>query len=368
MSEQPKAPGVRELYRVIDRIIPPDADGPEKVRRRQLRMVAGMWDRAVEAEGMPAWTGKTAQQLFHPWPLSLFWPLAESGELRARPEDRGKPLPLATMRIVRDCMAILARHVVPEGRHVKLPTVPQQQLKDTVAPAGLEALYRTLVDRAGSGPLSRDGMGLSLEDRTRLLAMVAVVLDCGARSVELAGMRLTDLAEGQEAIRVRRRPQKAGPNRAEEIAAIAEVDPSSVRAVLWGALHQVSEATRQRILAAVEELGPAPEEEWYLLRPGTRLALARWLEVREDLVAGLDGGKQALWVTLVASLSGPPGVSITGKGLREAYARGMTALNWVMAGQPGWEPMPVRLEQLRRSVAPVRLGGDELAAVVAPEA
>lgn len=361
MSEA-SAPAVRELYAVIDRLVP---DGPgeagRQVRRRQLRMVAGMWERALDAEGMPDWAGRSANRLFHRWPLRVFWELAEAGELRAREEDRGRALPLATMRIVRDCMAILAREVVEE-RQVKLPVVPAPGLKDTVDPKALVALYRELVDRAGSGPLERDGMWLSYEDRTRLLALVSVVLDAGARSAELAGMRLTDLTSGEAAIAVRRRPQKAGPNRAEEIASLAEVDPSSVRAVLWGAVHQVSEATYQRIAAAVDELPPLPEVEWYPLREGSRVAVRRWLKVRENILDTLpiEGGRTALWVTLQASKAGPAGVSIRPQGLRIAYARGMSALNWVMAGEHGWSPMPTTLEQLRRSVAPVPLAGDEV--------
>jgi hypothetical protein len=35
----------------------------------------------------------------------------------------------------------------------------------------------------------------------------------------------------------------------------------------------------------------------------------------------------------------------------------MTALNMLMAGQYGWEPMPMTLDRLRRSVWPLPLDG-----------
>jgi hypothetical protein len=38
------------------------------------------------------------------------------------------------------------------------------------------------------------------------------------------------------------------------------------------------------------------------------------------------------------------------KGLQAAYTKGITALNFVMAGRYGWSPLPMRMEQLRRAV------------------
>jgi hypothetical protein len=344
------APSVRQLAAVVDEMTPLLSEQ----RLWQLQMVVGMWDRAVRTEGMPADAGKRAANLFTRPVLARFWELAVAGELRQRGEIQ--PLSPATERIVRDCLAILARRVVP-GKRLGLPVLWEVEAKSTVGQRGLAALYRGLVDIAGAGPLDRNGTALSFEDRTRLLAMVAIVLDSGARSGELAALRLPDVAAGEVAVRIRRRQQKAPPNRYEEIAAIAEVHPSSVKAVVEGQLHQRSEATRQRVLAAVRELEALPEAEWYELREGTRVVLRRWLEVREGIVDSVpvEGGRSALWVTLSPSKAGPPGVTIRPQGLRQAYARGITALNWVMAGQYGWEPMPTRMEQLRRSVTAVPL-------------
>jgi hypothetical protein len=350
--KQYDTPSVGQLAAVVDGM----AAALSEQRLWQLRMVVGMWDRAMGIEGMPADAEKRAVNLFTRPVLARFWDLAVAGELRQRGRDEKQPLSLATERIVRDCLVILARRVVP-GKRVALPVLFEVEAKSTVGQRSLAALYRGLVDMAGAGPLDRDGTALSFEDRTRLLAMVAIVLDSRARSGELAALRLPDIAAGEAAVRIRRRQQKAPPNRYAEIAAIAEVHPSSVKAIVEGQLHQRSEATRQRVLAAVGELEALPEVEWYELREGTRVALRRWLEVREGIVDSLpvEGGRSALWVTLTPSKAGPPGVTIRPQGLRQAYARGITALNFVMAGQYGWEPMPTRMEQLRRSVTAVPL-------------
>lgn len=354
-GQQYSAPSVRQLSAVVDALAP--SVGADRLR--QLRMVVGMFDRAVGREEMPGRAVRNAGQLFTWAALRPFWELAAAGQLRFYQNDIGKPLPVATLRIVRDCLTILARQVLPAGARVKLPPVPQQELKPTVGGKSLAALYRGLVDMTAVGPMERDGTALSFEDRTRLLAMVGVVLDAATRSGELQALRLDDLAQGEQAVGVRRRQQKAGPNRAEEIAALSQVGADTVRAVLWGQYDQMSYATRQRVLAAVDELDPLPEVEWYRLREGTRVAVRRWLTVRQGIVEALplEGAKTALWVTLTATGSGPPGLPLTAVGVRRAFVRGMTALNWVMAGEYGWSPMPTRMEQLRRSVDVTRLDG-----------
>ncbi|WP_329125981.1 hypothetical protein [Streptomyces sp. NBC_01353] len=357
---------VRQLAAVVDEVAPGDRaawDGRRPVpgaggviqvsaeRGRQLWMVVGMFGRAVEREEMPDRARRTAAQLFTRPSLRAFWGLAEAGELRHLEKDVGKPLPVATLRIVRDCLGILAGLVVPE-KAVWLPVVEQPELKATVPARDRAALYRGLADMASAGPLERDGIGMSGAERARLLAMVGIVLDSGCRSGELAALRLADVVSGERAVGVRRRPQKAPPGRVEEIAALAEVHPSAVVAIRTGHVHQRSEAVRQRVLAAIRELEPLPEVEWYPLRDGTRVALRRWLEVREQVVEALplEGGRSALWVTLRASKAGPPGITLQAGSVRKTYAKGVTALNFVMAGRYGWSPLPTTMEQLRRAV------------------
>ncbi|MFD8197539.1 hypothetical protein [Streptomyces wuyuanensis] len=371
-GRQFSASSVRRLSSFVERIAPRDVtrwDAREKVpgaggvplqvspeRGRQLWMLVGMLDRAVARGTMPVGSERAAARLFTGPALAAFWELAEAGELRARAEDVGKPLPVASLRVVRDCLAIVASMVVP-NRRVRLPVVEQPELKPVIDSRSQRALYRKLADLAARGPLQRDGLALSPEERDRLLAMVAIVLAAGTRSGELTAVRVDDLAPGATAVGVRRRQQKAPPNRAEEIAALAEVHPDSVRAILGGRLHQRSEATRQRVLAAVEQLPSLPDVEWYPLPEGSRVAVRRWLRTREAVIEAspLTGGRTGLWVTLAPSKAGPAGITLRPDGLRRSYRKGLTALNWVMAGERGWSPLPTSMEQLRRAVDAVPL-------------
>ncbi|MFC9626295.1 hypothetical protein ACFTXM_42210 [Streptomyces sp. NPDC056930] len=75
-------------------------------RLRQLRMVAGMFDRAVVRDEMQGRASRTAAQLFTWASLRTFWDLAVDGQLRHREKDVGKPLPEWTQRIVRDCSVV----------------------------------------------------------------------------------------------------------------------------------------------------------------------------------------------------------------------------------------------------------------------
>lgn len=371
---------VRQLAAVVERVAPRDPavwEGREpapaaggllvpvsRERARQLWALVGMFDRAVGSVPHEDLNRRSARRLFEPGAVGVFWDLAEAGQLRFRARDVGKPLPVASLRIVRDCLGIVARLVVPD-RQVLLPVVDPPELKDTVDGRSRAALYRGLVDLAADGPLERDGMGLTRMDRTRLLAMVAVVLDTGTRSGELAALRMDDLADGLEAVAVRRRPQRAA-SRVEDIAYVAEVHPRTVQALLAGQLEKASEAVRQRVLAAAAEVEGRPDVQWYGLREGTRVAVRRWLDVRQEILDGMapaanevpiEGGRSALWVTVHASSTGPAGVTILPDGLRRAYTRGITALNAVMAGQYGWSPLPTTMEQLRRAVDVEPLAG-----------
>lgn len=364
------ASSVRHLAARVERIAPRDAgawEAREKVagaaglpiqvsqeRARQVWMVVGMFDRAVGREEMPVRSVRSVEQLFTWASLRPFWQLAIGGELRSYAKDVGKPLPLASQRIVRDVLRMLAELVVPDKK-VRLPELDQAELKATVAPLQLTAVYRELVDLAGRGPLSAGGVAIHPDERTRLLAMVAVVLDAGPRSGELAAMQLADVGPGEEWAAVTRHPQnRAGLGvRHEDIAAALGVVRSTVTYALSEReelRRKISEQTQQDVLAEVARADTAPRVERYALREGTRVAVRRWLARRAELVDPLTGGKYALWVTVHASKKGPPGISILPQGLQQSFTRGMTVLNMVMAGQYGWKPMPTTLEQLRRAV------------------
>lgn len=290
----------------LDRVVGGLMAGVSPSRGRQLRMVAAMWGRALGEWPEGVTRPRAVRGLFADEALQVFWDLVVAGRLWAREQDVGRSPSQGTLRVVRDCLAILAGEVRPSGV-VWLPSVSQPEPKAVVPQQQLPVLYRKLADMASDAPVERGMIALSREDRVRLLAIVAVVLDTGARSAELAGMRLEDLGEGEGSLWVRRRPQNG--------------------------LH----------LPAVDEQFP--------LREGTAVAVRRWLRVRAGLVARLEGTQAALWVSLRANQwQGEPGFALRPQGVRKAYTRGAVALNFLMAGRHGWEPLPTTLEQLRRTV------------------
>lgn len=349
-AQEYRPPSVRQLDAVVDSL----AGSVSAGRLRQLRMTVGMFARAVGREELAGRGSRKAARLFDPDVLGVFWDLAVAGELRHWDKDVGKELSLASQRIVRDCLAILARQVVP-GRVVALPSLPQVELKEAVGGQQVTALYRELVELASGGPLEFGGAVMSQRDRTRLLAIMSVVLDTGARSGELAAMTLDDLGPGEAWVGVRRRQQKGPRSRAEEIADRLGLSVVTVQEVLADKPRGISQFTQSRVWEIAEALDPVPEVERYELREGSRVAVRRWLKVREQVVAPLEGAKTALWVRLWPNRYGPAGLPLRAQGLRQSYARGMTALNMLMAGQYGWSPMPRTLEQLRRAVPAVPL-------------
>ncbi|MEV8455470.1 hypothetical protein AB0467_34605 [Streptomyces sp. NPDC052095] len=175
MTSKPyAASSVRQLAALVDRIAPRDParwDDRQRVpgaggvliqvsrqRADQLWMVVGMLDWAVGRDEMPGRASRTAEQLFTWAALGPLWALAAAGELRFLAKDRGRPL--ASQRVVLDCLKMLARVAVP-GKRIKLPVLPEAQPKEAVTGWSLDSLYRGLVDMAAAGPLERDGTALT---------------------------------------------------------------------------------------------------------------------------------------------------------------------------------------------------------------
>lgn len=317
-------PSVRQLASVVDRIAPRDTarwDGREPIpgaggvpirvspaRARQLWALVGMWDRASMRGELPARARERASALFTRPVLGWFWDLAEAGELRKRERDIGRPLPLASRRIVRDCLELLARVVVP-GKQVWLPRLVHPAPRAVTTPRQELELFRYLVRLAAATVLPGERPGTE-GLRPRLLALTSVALDTRSRTGELAAMRVADLDQDLRSVRVRRRQQNG------------------------------------RHLEPVEVVLP--------LSADTAVALRRWLGFRARVVEGLSGSADALWVTLAGSNQGhPPGLPLQPPTVTSSYARGVRTLNSHMAGIEGWEPLPDRLEGLRRAVTPM---------------
>jgi integrase len=344
-------PSIRALQAVVDRTAP----SRSRERVRQLTMTVRQLERAVDAGALSEDAGQSVAVLLDAENTDDFLDSAWEGRWRDRP-GQGE-LSYASVSVLRACLKILGEE---SGVEVLLPRMGQPAPKPTVPPAQQAALYRRLADWAAeeeSGWVdAREAVRVM--GRVRLLAMVGVVLDTGARASELSGMRLDDLDQDASTVRVVRRPQNASELPARVIGARAGVSETVVTRVLAGDPWP-SEASYDKVLSALDELGPGGgrEEETCRLREGTSVAVGRWLRVREHLVAPLEGAKTALWVSVQRATGQPvAGLPLMPRGVERAYARGAAQLNVELAGRwdPAvdgpWVPLPTRLEQLRRSV------------------
>jgi integrase len=279
-------------------------------RARQLRWVAGELRRAAELPGFPQPASGTdgVAALLSAAQVTAYLDAADRGELRRRASAGTGQSTRASRRIRLDCLRMIAAaaHCPPIEERLT-PPEPHQ----VVASRERGELYRYLTEHANHAGANAA--------RVRLLALVGVVLDTGARAGELCAMRLPDLAPDLSSVVVVRRPQ----------AGSAEA-PTTERIPLSGA---------------------------------SVTALGHWLTVRAGLVRAVQGGASALWVSVRGNHAGtldvggaarrrPPGMPLRPRGLARAYTKAIVALNADLAGAPGWQPLPRQLERLRRAIHP----------------
>ncbi|MER6844875.1 hypothetical protein [Streptomyces platensis] len=325
MSEQ-RAPGVRRLEALVERVAPRDPvrwEARPSLRRgrqvsvsraRQLRATVKQLAAAVGHEGMPEGCGDSVKALLSPEAIDAFLELASEGAFRhpRMPADAGKPLSWSSLATLRDCLKILGEEA---GVDVVVPQVYRQRLDLAPVPDAeqLGALYERIAVMARSAPV--DAL------MARALACMGVVLDTRMRSGDLVSRRLehVGLDEGD-----------------------AWMD------AVWHPQNASHRPVRQ---------------ERVPLRPGTALALRRWLPFRQSLVDGLQGSDHGmLWVTAQAR-SRPvgdewqtyeAGMPLGAWGVRAGFTRGMGRLNELLAAQwqgPGpWVALPSRIEAVRRGV------------------
>ena len=286
-------------------------EGMSAARARQLRwFVRELRLALAHPEFRPAEPVVTAADLFQPQAVSSYLDLGQRGELRTRASRvPGAVSSPASMRVREDCLKMISRELT-------LPLVlgeraPQPEVHETVDAPTRSQLRAYLLERAENPPV--------LAAHVRLLAIIGTVLDTGARVGELCALTVRDieLEVREPALTIVRKPQA----------------------------RRIAEPVTERIA----------------LSRGTAAALRNWLERRQELIDEFELGVKSLWVSVAGNHAGlpardghsirrPPGMPLQPRGLQRAYTRAVVELNSELAGSPGWQPLPYRLELLRRAI------------------
>lgn len=291
--------GLAELARAVATLSPQVS----KARKSQLNWVKGELHRAARHPDWTAGDCRSLRDLLALGATTAYLQLAREGTLRVRqvadPARDSAPSERVRIRVLRQLGE-------SAGVPVALPPLPKAGARPVVPPRERGALHTTLVtlgDRPGARPL-----------QVRWLSMIGVILDCGPRAGEMCAMSLEDLAPGLDGARLLRRPQ-----------ARAAADPYA--------------------------------EIWDLSGP-SRAAMGRWLELRHLLVSRLQGSTTRVWVSLHGNHEGVPGAAgeyvgrdagmpLQPRGLARSYTLAVSEFNDSVLGE-GLEPLPRRMEQLRR--------------------
>lgn len=272
-------------------------------RARQVKWVVGEYSRALAHAEHPLADDAGIRKVFAAEPVEVYLRLARTGQLRVRKAadpSRGSDNSEQTR------LEVLKLLVTACGAEdfAELPPQPDPPSKSPVAKRPRSLLRTQLTDLADS-PDATTG-------QLRMLAVGAVVCDTGIRAGEMCTRTVEDLSPTLEELRVVRRPQG------------------------WSQSEAFTE------LLTLSGL--------------SRAALKRWLPERQQLLERVGGTATALWVSLHGNhhdgQTVPAGTPLMPRGLARAWTRAVAETNVEMAGQPSWEPLPTRMEQLRRGVKP----------------
>ncbi|WP_037603395.1 site-specific integrase [Streptacidiphilus rugosus] len=215
---------------------------------------------------------RTVAELFTTSTLALLWELGCTDRLRSRTARRSRregPQSVNT-RLAR--WSSLNRLLEASGCAAELP--PRPQPAPRVVPIDPDEGVRVADEIE---PRRQRRFGERDLKMVRLLAVVGLILDTGARTAELHALRWDDF----------------GP------------ELSTVTLVRYGPGANVE---------------VPPLREVYALSRRTREALEDWRTERDALAAGIQGADEGkVWVTLSASRSGPPGRSLALGGLARTY-------------------------------------------------
>ncbi|MEZ0069925.1 integrase [Streptacidiphilus sp. MAP12-20] len=214
----------------------------------------------------------TVADLFTTPTLALLWELGCADRLRTRTARRSRregPQSVNT-RLAR--WSSLSRLLEASGCSAELP--PRPQPDPPVVPLSPDEGVRVADEIEPRLHRRFGGRDLKM---VRLLAVVGLILDTGARTAELHALRWDDFGPELRTVTLVRH----GPGANFDVPALREV---------------------------------------YALSPRTRDALEDWRAERDTLAAGIQGADEGkVWVTLSSSRSGPPGRSLALGGLARTY-------------------------------------------------
>ncbi|MGW5866710.1 hypothetical protein ACWFRJ_31565 [Streptomyces sp. NPDC055239] len=295
MGENRGVPEYRSIT-ALDRLLDDLTVG--EARRRQLGMVRGELLRALSRDALPVGARRSLRRLLEQDALGPYLRIAESGALRARLVKGGRPpTSQPTNEARKHCVDMLREAIGLPGLRLGGGAVLLQPTPEF----GDLAALRNHLDQNLAGYLS--------PGKTRLTAVLALILDTAPRSGELVALRLSHLAPDHRALYIERHPQ-----------------------------HGSSRPT---------------ERDWFALSPLSRAALTRWLPLRRELVERAHGTTK-LWVSLRPNHTGlldddgratlrPAGLPLEENGLITSYRRGRTHYDLTRL-------LPPKPEQLRRAV------------------
>jgi len=294
-------------------------------RERQLWWVAGELARALEHPAFPLPADALVEDLFELEATTAYLALGAAGELRVRASAKKPGVDvLHSTRMRRTVLTLLAEQLGLDPDLPRRPPLPPA--KTPVPPRPREQLREALAD------LQERSLGGESVARLRMLAIGGMVADTGARSGELVDQDLNDLHPGLAAARVRRRPQGSTADGPTSVDAVALLRQSSTAMAAWLRV-------RARIIA------PAADDP----RDRTR-------------ATALTGSAWALWVSIRSNhgeirrdgsaAPRPAGTPLGARGLAYAWNDAVATVNEQLAGEPGWTPLPARMDQLRRGVQP----------------
>ncbi|MFJ7271992.1 hypothetical protein ACIQV3_36050 [Streptomyces sp. NPDC099050] len=272
-------------------------------RARQVNWVVGEYTRALAHADHPLDGDAHFTKLFTAEPVQAYLRLARTGQLRVRKAADPSKSSDSSEQIRLEVLRLLVTACGAED-YAGLPPQPDPPRQKPVAKRPRALLRAQLTELADSPDATTSQL--------RMLAIGAVVCDTGVRAGEMCSRRIEDLSPALEELRVVRRPQGWS-----ESEAFCELLP----------LSSLSQG-----------------------------ALKRWLPERKRLLARVGGTATVLWVSLHSNHQDgqtvPSGTPLMPRGLARAWTRTVVETNVEMMGQPSWEPLPTRMEQLRRGVQP----------------